>query len=44
MQKLQKTVVADAIIDAWCLAMKQPEKEIDLNQHAEEYMKLMGWS
>lgn len=36
--------VVDAIIDAHCLAMKKSEKQIDLNSHADNYMKIMGWS
>ena len=35
--------VADAIIDAYCLCMKQPQKQIDLHEHADSYMELMGW-
>lgn len=35
--------VADSIIDAWCLKMKQPERQVDLNEHADDYFKIMGW-
>lgn len=35
--------VADAIIDAHCLGMKRIEKQVDLNEHADDYFKLMGW-
>lgn len=36
--------VADAIIDAWVLKIKQPEKDVDLNEHADDYFKIMGWN
>ena len=36
--------VVDAIMDAHTLCMKKPEGEIDLNAHADDYMKLMGWT
>lgn len=42
--KHKRIDVADSIIDAWCLCFKQPEKEVDYNSHASEYMKLMGWT
>lgn len=35
--------VADAIIDAYVLAMKKPEKPVDLNTVADDYFNLMGW-
>lgn len=41
--KHKRIDVADSIIDAWMLCFKQPERQVDLNAHADEYMKLMGW-
>lgn len=41
--KHKRIDVADAIIDGWCLCMKQPEQTINLDNHASEYMKMMGW-
>ena len=35
--------VADAIIDAWCLAMKPAEKPVDLDESMDNYFKTMGW-
>lgn len=41
--KHKRIDVIDAIIDAWMLCYKQPEKPVDLNEHAKTYMELMGW-
>lgn len=41
--KHKRIDVADSIIDAWMLCFKQPEKQVDVNKHADEYLKLMGW-
>lgn len=35
--------VVDAILDAYVLAMKKPEKEVDLNTVAGSYFEMMGW-
>lgn len=41
--KYKRIDVVDAIIDAWMLCYKQPDKQVDLNEHANNYMKMMGW-
>jgi len=35
--------VVDAIIDAHTVMMKNKPQEVDLNAHADDYMRIMGW-
>lgn len=41
--KYKRIDVVDAIIDAYKLCFKPPEKQVDLNKAADDYFKIMGW-